>query len=230
MGAGRLLFPLGPGPGRPVGVRKRGPAVVPATSMCVRCHELATVRAAGAVLDENRVAVLAYDRLGGGRTGLSDAKMTDLIIDLGTLKPSMDRVEVDVPARDAGLPDADWRGDIHCSLRVERSGDRVSVRGTVSSPVHLECVRCLRDFVQVVTASLTVFAERSEKSHRAEENELQRDHIMLFHDGRRLDLRETVREELLLELPITPYCREDCPGLCLKCGADLNLGPCGCML
>lgn len=179
-------------------------------------------------LDENRAAVLAYDRLGGGREGLSKLKMTDLIIDLGTLKPSMDRVEVDVPAREAGLPDADWSGDIHCSLRVERSGDRVSIRGTVSSPVHLECVRCLREFDQVVTASLTVFAERSEKSHRAEENELQRDHIMLFHDGRRLDLRETVREELLLELPITPYCREDCPGLCLKCGADLNQGPCGC--
>jgi len=51
---------------------------------------------------------------------------------------------------------------------------------------------------------------------------------MLFHDGRRLDLRETVREALLLELPITPVCREDCPGLCPKCGADLSLGPCRC--
>ena len=155
-------------------------------------------------------------------------QMTDLVIDLGTLKPSLDRVELEVMPSEAGLPEAEWRGHIRCSFRVERSGDRVSIRGTVSSTVHLECVRCLREFDQELTASLTVFAERSEKSQRAEEHELQRDHIMLFHDGRRLDLRETVREELLLELPITPYCREDCPGLCPKCGADLNLGPCGC--
>ena len=48
------------------------------------------------------------------------------------------------------------------------------------------------------------------------------------HQPRRLDLRESVREALLLELPITPYCREDCPGLCPSCGAELALGPCGC--
>ncbi len=47
---------------------------------------------------------------------------------------------------------------------------------------------------------------------------------MKFHDGRRLDLREDARESLLLEIPIAPRCREDCAGLCPKCGADLNLG------
>ena len=41
-------------------------------------------------------------------------------------------------------------------------------------------------------------------------------------------MTETVRESLLLELPITPRCREECPGLCPKCGHDLNDGPCGC--
>jgi uncharacterized protein len=51
---------------------------------------------------------------------------------------------------------------------------------------------------------------------------------MKFHDGRQLDLRASARELLLLELPMVLHCREDCPGLCLKCGADLNAGPCGC--
>jgi len=29
-------------------------------------------------------------------------------------------------------------------------------------------------------------------------------------------------------LPLKPLCREECKGLCSRCGADLNQGPCGC--
>ena len=154
--------------------------------------------------------------------------MSDFILDLSTLKPSLNRVEVEAPARQVGLPEAEWPGSVRGDLRVERTGPRVSVRGTVTSSVHLECVRCLREFDLGVEADVTVFAEQSGASNRAEQDELERDDYMLFHDGRKLDLRETVRETLLLELPITPHCREDCPGLCPKCGADLNDGPCGC--
>ena len=155
--------------------------------------------------------------------------MTDFILDLATLKPTLNRVEVEEPAHEVGLVDADWPGNIRADLRVERSGSRVSVRGKVMSSARLECVRCLRAFDLGVTGDVTVFAEQSSASKRAEQESLERDHYMLFHDGRRLDLRDTVRELLLLELPISPHCREDCPGLCLKCGADLNDGPCNCV-
>lgn len=154
--------------------------------------------------------------------------MSDFILDLATLKPAFDRVAIEAPASEVGLPEAEWPGLVRGSLRVERSGDRVSVRGDVSSVAHLECVRCLRPFDFDVATPFTAFADRRGNASAAEEELLERDDYMLFHDGRRLDLRESVRETLLLELPITPYCREDCPGLCPKCGADLNLGPCGC--
>jgi uncharacterized protein len=154
--------------------------------------------------------------------------MTDFILDLATLKPSLDRVEIEAPAHEVELPASEWRGLVRASLRVEKSGSRVSVRGTVASSATLECVRCLNEFELTVEAPLTIFADQSGRSDRREEAELERDDYMLFHDGRRLDLRESVRELLLLELPITPHCREDCPGLCPSCGADLNVGPCGC--
>jgi uncharacterized protein len=154
--------------------------------------------------------------------------MSDFILDLATLKPSHDRVEIETPASEVGLPEAEWPGTVRASLRVERSGDRVTVRGDVASVVHLECFRCLREFDLEVSTPYTVFADRRGNASAAEEKDLERDDYMMFHDGRRLDLRESVRETLLLELPISPRCREDCPGLCPKCGADLNLGPCGC--
>jgi uncharacterized protein len=43
-----------------------------------------------------------------------------------------------------------------------------------------------------------------------------------------VDLRPAVREELALLAPRYVVCREDCRGLCPRCGKDLNAGPCGC--
>ena len=45
---------------------------------------------------------------------------------------------------------------------------------------------------------------------------------------RDLDLRDALREELLLAMPQFVECRPDCRGLCPECGANLNAGPCGC--
>ncbi len=154
--------------------------------------------------------------------------MTGFVLDLATLRSAVAREEAEGTASDVGLSQPEWREQVRGSFAVERSGDRVTVRGSVHSRAHLECARCLREFDLPLEAPLVVYAERTGSASREEQAELERDDHMLFHDGRRLDLRETVREILLLELPITPCCREDCPGLCPKCGADLNLGPCDC--
>jgi hypothetical protein len=43
-----------------------------------------------------------------------------------------------------------------------------------------------------------------------------------------LDLSDAIREAVLLEIPIKNLCAEDCRGLCLECGANLNVGSCDC--
>lgn len=43
-----------------------------------------------------------------------------------------------------------------------------------------------------------------------------------------LDLREGVRQYILISEPAKPLCKPDCRGLCPNCGADLNQGPCRC--
>ena len=150
--------------------------------------------------------------------------MSVFLLDLGTLRPDVDRVELEGAAAEVGLSQPEWREQVRGTFKVERSGERVTVRGSVQSRAHLECARCLREFILPLEAPFVVYAERSGSASRAEQEALERDDFMLFHDGRRLDLRDPVREALLLEVPITPLCREDCPGLCPKCGAELALG------
>lgn len=43
-----------------------------------------------------------------------------------------------------------------------------------------------------------------------------------------VDLRPAIREHWLLTVPTFLLCRDDCAGLCPRCGADLNQGPCAC--
>ena len=53
------------------------------------------------------------------------------------------------------------------------------------------------------------------------------DEYAVIEDGK-LDLEELVSEELLLSFPMRFLCREDCQGLCPKCGKPRRLGDCGC--
>jgi uncharacterized protein len=150
------------------------------------------------------------------------------VLDLTTLRNGVSRVTVDGGARDLELPESLWPGRIEGALDVEKSGDRVSVRGFIEARARLECVRCLETFELPMRVALEVFAERSGTGTRRDEESLARDAYMKFHDGRRLDVREDARDALLIEMPIAPRCRDDCAGLCPRCGADLNAGPHDC--
>lgn len=155
--------------------------------------------------------------------------MSRFAIDLGSLRQGRTPVELETAAQDLDLAPDGWAGPVRGVFEVEKTGEKVTVRGSVAATARLECVRCLTEFDLSVQAPLELFAERAGSGRRHDEEALERDDYMKFHDGRQLDLRASARELLLLELPMVPHCRDDCRGLCLKCGADLNAGPCGCL-
>ena len=51
--------------------------------------------------------------------------------------------------------------------------------------------------------------------------------FLLLEDGK-LDLSEVVCDQIVMEMPYRFLCREDCKGLCPKCGQDLNVERCSC--
>ena len=53
------------------------------------------------------------------------------------------------------------------------------------------------------------------------------DDYAIIEDGF-LDMDEPLREQIEMEFPVRFLCKEDCKGLCQRCGKDLNHGPCGC--
>ncbi len=116
---------------------------------------------------------------------------------------------------DAGIP---------CPVSVEgmvrNTAGLLELELTAKAELDLMCDRCGK-----------AFAREKEVSYRctlAEEvqNE-ENDEIVLLEDGK-ADVGDLARTAFILGLDTKNLCSEDCKGLCSRCGADLNLGPCSC--
>jgi len=102
--------------------------------------------------------------------------------------------------------------DLELQLRLESVVEGVLVSGTVRAPLAGECGRCLDPVTSNVEADLQELFSYDGVEGDEETGRLQGDY---------LDLGPAVRDAVVLEVPLTPLCRDDCPGLCVSCGARL---------
>ncbi len=111
-----------------------------------------------------------------------------------------------------------------------RKGEQVRLRGEIRTEVELLCDRCAApERAPLAVEFDTSFIPLEVEAVKAENVELQaEDLILAAYEGDAVDLDELVREQILLALPSRHLCREDCKGLCQKCGANLNAGDCSC--
>ena len=111
-----------------------------------------------------------------------------------------------------------------------RKGQQVRLRGEIKTEVELLCDRCAAPERRALAVEFdTSFIPLEVEAVKAENVELQAEDLLLSaYEGDAVDLDELVREQILLALPTRHLCREDCKGLCQKCGADLNAGDCSC--
>jgi uncharacterized protein len=94
----------------------------------------------------------------------------------------------------------------------------VLVSGTAVVPLSGECGRCLEAVSDTLTVDLQeLFAyQESTTDVTGEDDETAR------MEGDLLDLEPVLRDAVVLALPLTPLCREDCSGLCAECGERLD--------
>ncbi|HEY0170738.1 MAG TPA: DUF177 domain-containing protein [Pyrinomonadaceae bacterium] len=111
-----------------------------------------------------------------------------------------------------------------------RKGEEVRLRGEIRAKVELLCDRCAAPERKPLAVEFdTSFIPQAVEAVKAENVELTPEDLVLSaYEGDAVDLDDLVREQILLALPSRHLCREDCKGLCQKCGANLNEGHCSC--
>ena len=131
----------------------------------------------------------------------------------------MKRIETTVPApAELGIAmiEVPKDSDMELDLQFQCVSEGVLASGTATVQLRGQCSRCLDDI-------------EAEDSFDVQElffypgNEVEEDESLVIDET--IDLEEALRDAVVLELPFTPLCRDDCLGLCLGCGVNLNRDP-----
>ena len=102
--------------------------------------------------------------------------------------------------------------------RVFNAAGVLTLEGTLCTDMTCVCDRCGKEFSRRKQMELHAFITDGETD----------DPEAFYLDGDSFDLTEALVTLFILDMESKLLCSEECKGLCPKCGADLNLGPCGC--
>ena len=115
------------------------------------------------------------------------------------------------------LPGAEFSSPISVTGVLTLSGKNAFASGEIAYSLNARCSRCLSEFI---------FDKVEEFDEEFSEDDTLED-AYKFSKGI-IDLTEMVREKVILSMPLTVLCKEDCKGICLGCGANLNETQCKC--
>ena len=109
-------------------------------------------------------------------------------------------------------------------LQITNTGDKkLLIEAETSLVLTMPCDRCLEDVTVPFSLSVSRMADLDGEEKETEESEEQP-----YIEGYTLDVDALIRDELFLHLPMKVLCKEDCRGICPRCGANLNHGTCSC--
>jgi uncharacterized protein len=121
-------------------------------------------------------------------------------------------------------------GPLTGHVRLRRINQGLLADGWANLTLEQECTRCLKQIEQQMRVpfeerfypTLDVITGAPQLPPTDGEDAFPID------DHHQIDITETIRQHVLLEIPMVILCKEDCAGLCSQCGKDLNEGACDC--
>ena len=120
--------------------------------------------------------------------------------------------------------------EIQGKIKLVRTDRGILVKGTLQTVIEVTCGRCLSFFNCPLVLNIeeeyfpTTDVVSGVSLPLPEEPS-----YFTIDEYYVLDLTEAIRQYMMLAIPMKPLCCEDCAGICLTCGHNLNQGPCGCL-
>src|SRR4051795_4907406 len=111
--------------------------------------------------------------------------------------------------------------EVRLRLRLESVMEGVLVSGDIEAPLVGSCARCLEPVEDTLELDVQeLFAYQGSTTEETSEE----DEVRLVENDR-IDLEPMIRDLVVLSLPLSPVCSEDCRGLCVDCGERLDALP-----
>jgi uncharacterized protein len=135
----------------------------------------------------------------------------------------------DFPSLDLVEEDAVFLEPARAEVTIKRVGEEVRIKGRVTTRLSFICSRCLAAFEFPVDSRFDLLY-LPEDVHELKDELNEGDLDTIFFQGREIDLREVILEQLNLTFPPKPLCDISCEGICAVCGKVRKDGECGCQV
>ncbi|MBI2908834.1 MAG: DUF177 domain-containing protein [Chloroflexi bacterium] len=115
------------------------------------------------------------------------------------------------------------------ALQLMRIGRGILMRAGIDTSYKVVCSRCLETFDYPVRLNIEEeFFQKADVNTGGPLPVPSDNGAFLIDENQELDTDEAVRQHIVMSMPMHPICREDCPGLCPRCGQNLKEGLCAC--
>ncbi len=114
----------------------------------------------------------------------------------------------------------DFPEEVSVRGRIKNMAGYMTLEAFATVPYKTACARCMKEIEGVFEHAFT--RTLAAKLQNGDEN----DEYLMIRESR-VDLDTPLLEDLVMNFDFVYLCREDCKGLCPKCGQDLNDGDCG---
>jgi DUF177 domain-containing protein len=119
--------------------------------------------------------------------------------------------------------DSNFAPVVEVDAILDKTARQLYLRADVRTSGIFQCDRCLEEFSQPLASKYNMFYVFDETdSSRLPADEVQ----IIGVDTPSIDLSEDVRQVVVLSVPLKLLCKEECKGLCPRCGANRNTQPC----
>jgi uncharacterized protein len=147
-------------------------------------------------------------------------------IRISGLKPGRNELAEVIQPSDLKLDPVLFQRPVNVRVAADKTGGKISIIVQTTGTSNCTCDRCDDDFTMETSGNCqVVYIQRDEPLPDEEPGDDLRSYGPMQEF---IDLSAEARDALMLALPWKFLCREDCLGLCAKCGANLNLGICKC--
>jgi len=155
-----------------------------------------------------------------------------MVINVGKIRSNVGaKVDFRFQFSNEELPELNWNLGSNCMVEgtIENKKEYLLLTAQITGQVQTVCDRCLKEMELPLEGTMEeklVYVLNMDHLKHLPLDEVEEEYTIFRKDA--FDLSDLLQENLLRILPSKVLCKEDCRGLCPKCGQNLNEGECNC--
>ena len=148
-----------------------------------------------------------------------------LSLNIANMAPGHYEENRQASAADLDLRERDeFQAPVTMAIQIDKASDELIVTIDWQTMISGSCDRCAEPLQTPLSDTLSVVYTYDPQERGEEDEEV----LLISESTRQVDLTDHLRQSLILALPLKLLCREECKGLCSRCGANLNNESCSC--